>query len=160
MSAEEWRDVVGAEGRYQVSSLGRVLSTCRRKPRVLKLAALASGYLMVSIGQHERRLVHALVAEAFIGPRPDGTQVAHLDGVRSHNATTNLRYATPAENAQDREMHGRTVRGEQHPLAKLTPDQVLEIRVSTMPQRRLAKLYGISQGHVSQVRLRKVWTTI
>jgi hypothetical protein len=53
------------------------------------------------------RYVHSLVAEAFIGPRPIGLEVRHLDGDSTNNAVDNLRYGTHAENMQDRVKHGR-----------------------------------------------------
>jgi hypothetical protein len=51
--------------------------------------------------------VHPLVAAAFIGPRPDGMEIRHLDGERFNNAAVNLCYGTPSENARDRVNHGR-----------------------------------------------------
>ena len=44
------------------------------------------------------RYVHHLVAEAFIGARPQGFQLNHLDGVKANNAAKNLEYTTPMQN--------------------------------------------------------------
>jgi hypothetical protein len=67
------------------------------------------GYLRLNLrrdGRYWGRHVHVLVAEAFHGLRPEGLQVRHLDGVKTNNAARNLRYGTPAENAQDAVRHG------------------------------------------------------
>ncbi len=52
-------------------------------------------------------MVHALVALAFIGPRPDGYDVMHIDGTRTNNAVGNLRYGTRSENCLQAYAEGR-----------------------------------------------------
>ena len=42
--------------------------------------------------------MHSLVALVFIGPRPEGKQINHIDGVRPNNSANNLEYVTPSEN--------------------------------------------------------------
>jgi hypothetical protein len=69
----------------------------------------AHGYLRVSLvvgGKRIHRMAHALVCEAFHGPRPDGQEVRHLDGSRDNNAPSNLAWGTKSENAKDRIRHG------------------------------------------------------
>lgn len=125
--AVEWRAVPGFEGMYEVSSAGDVRSLPRlivtphprwagqEHRRLWKGGPLGQhcnghGYLTVHLrkeGREYRKYVHRLVAEAFHGPQPDGHEVAHGDGTRDHNCATNLRWATPAENAQDTKRHGR-----------------------------------------------------
>lgn len=113
---EIWRAVVGAEGRYEVSSFGRVRSldrvfirldtrvspprdvTTRMRGRLLRAAVLRSGHLCVVIGRGNTRLVHQLVAESFIGPRPSGHEVLHLDHDPANNRASNLRWGTRSEN--------------------------------------------------------------
>lgn len=115
MSAEEWRSVVGWPD-YSVSNLGRVASHKGSEPRVIT-GGLVDGYRRVKLyGESGARFiaVHALVAGAFIGPRPDGQQVRHLDGDRLNNVASNLAYGTHADNMQDRLRHGR------HPMASKT----------------------------------------
>nr|WP_232111245.1 HNH endonuclease signature motif containing protein [Nocardia wallacei] len=53
------------------------------------------------------RTAHSLVAEAFIGPRPEGLQVCHNDGDPTNNMLANLRYDTPSENQTDIVRHGK-----------------------------------------------------
>jgi len=110
---EEWRPVVGYEGAYEVSDQGRVRSLERRvrlvtrqageptrlvSPRVLRPGPMASGHLSVAIGKGNSRLVHQLVLEAFVGPRPIGWDSLHLDHNPANNALSNLRYGTRSEN--------------------------------------------------------------
>ena len=109
---EEWRPVVGLEGKYEVSSLGRVRSLPRVtlradgkpltiKGRILKTSTDSKGYLTSTLTSPDRR-VHRLVCSAFYGPPPEGKdQVRHLDGDPSNNTVTNLRWGSAQENAQD-----------------------------------------------------------
>lgn len=53
--------------------------------------------------------VHGLVAEVFIGPRPEGLDVCHNDGDKSNNRASNLRYDTHSENQKDEVRAGRNV---------------------------------------------------
>lgn len=57
-------------------------------------------------GKQEQSPIHVLVALAFHGPRPDGMEVRHLDGVRTNNRPENLSWGTHAENMQDAIAHG------------------------------------------------------
>ena len=108
---EEWRDIAGYEGAYQVSSLGRVRSLpgWHRGGRVLKLGLsgrVGNQYYNVVLHGRYTKSVHVLVAEAFIGPRPPKTDVCHNNGNRLDNRVENLRYGTRAENMADRNEHG------------------------------------------------------
>lgn len=104
---ERWLPVVGWEDLYLVSSRGRMRSLhkqARAKDGILAATVSATGYHMVGLcrgGARSGRTVHSLVAEAFIGPRPDGSEVCHGDGDRTNNHVENLRYGTRSENTQD-----------------------------------------------------------
>lgn len=75
--------------------------------------------------------VHRLVATAFLGPQPpDKPHVAHNDGDPANNRLGNLRYASKAENAQDKPLHGTDNRGSKHPNSTLTDEAVRDIRAS------------------------------
>ena len=110
MNNEEWRPVVGFEGRYEVSDSGRVASLPTRTwPTRRILASVANerrgGYLYVTLrrdGKQYSRKVHQLVCEAFVGPRPGGTITRHLDDDPLNNAPSNLRWGTHADNLADR----------------------------------------------------------
>lgn len=108
---EEWRPVVGYEGNYEVSDWGRIRSIRRRRVKGgLKKTRLNNrGYLVTGLywmGRERTRHVHALVMEAFVGPRPAGIEVRHLDGDPTNAALTNLAYGTSAENKLDQVRHG------------------------------------------------------
>lgn len=95
LAAEEWRDAVGTPN-HEVSNLGR----CRRRG-VSRLFGYLNiqGYPAISIGEEKRMAtIHSLVAAAFIGPRPSGLHINHIDGVKANNRVTNLEYVTCAEN--------------------------------------------------------------
>jgi hypothetical protein len=151
---EEWRDVIGYS-RYQVSSEGRV-----RGPRGLKKATRKpTGYLYVAIDGN-RMMVHHLVTESFLGDRPSGLEVRHLDGDPQNNSVSNLAYGTRRENAQDSVAHGTTAKGERHGRHKLTEEQV-EVILSAPREvgsgAVLARYFGVSQGCISVIRSGKSW---
>jgi hypothetical protein len=94
--AEKWLPVLGFE-LYEVSDHGRL----RRDGCMLKLHPVPGGYLKAQLwrdGKLFARLIHILVAEAFIGERPDGEEVNHKDGDKHHNRAANLEYLTRSEN--------------------------------------------------------------
>jgi hypothetical protein len=159
-----WKPVVGFEGKYEVSITGQVRSVdrqvrCRagklRSSRGQLLAPQnhSRGYAQVGLCSRVH-LVHALVARAFIGPVPEGKEVAHWDGSRTRNRLSNLRYATRAENVADKRRHGTSGAGETNAMAKLTDAQVAEIkrlRSQGINQYQLAELFAVRQQHVSRI---------
>ena len=104
--SEEWRDIDGHEGLYQVSNTGKVKSL--RSGKILKTYSDKWGYRRVHLGRRERGLrVHRLVLEAFVGPCPPGMECCHNDGNNTNNRAENLRWDTKKSNRQDRIKHGR-----------------------------------------------------
>lgn len=115
---ELWRPVVGHEADYEVSDLGRVRSLDRERTfpnrygtpstRLFKGKLLSpypnhNGYMIVNLWKarkmHARR-VHALVLEAFVGPRPPGMEGMHGDDDKTNNVLANLSWGTSGENKQ------------------------------------------------------------
>lgn len=109
---EEWRPVVGYEGLYEVSNLGRVRSLPRTmktrhgkpenryhlKGRILKQIRTSRGYLVVMLGKGNQAFVHRLVLSAFV-PNPENKPFCdHIDADRTNNIVSNLRWATYSEN--------------------------------------------------------------
>lgn len=118
---EQWRDVVGYSGYYQVSNLGQVRSVDRiitstgRSSQILKGRLLKTylrgtyGYASVNVskdGVVQCLYVHRLVAEAFIGPCPQNYQVRHGSKGKNNNSVTNLCYGTPSEDGLDKRRDG------------------------------------------------------
>ena len=117
---ERWKPVNGHEGIYEASSHGRVRSVDRTvthsdgqvrryKGKILSTPLSRDGYPHVNLwnqGKGQTRYVHSLVAESFIGPRPDGAEVCHNDGDRTNNHLDNLRYGTSSDNSLDQLRHG------------------------------------------------------
>lgn len=130
----ERRQVVGWP-EYEVDDMGnvfRIAPSCGAKVgRQLKPIKMSHGYLKVGLSRASvvtDKTVHRIVAEAFLGPIPEGMDVCHIDGTRDNNAVSNLRIDTRSGNMADSARHGTLSRGERHPYAKYTAEQVLSIR--------------------------------
>lgn len=156
---EEWKPVIGFEDIYEVSNLGRVkrVLPCNRSPEggVLKPwpRGPREGYLSVQLCQATRP-VHRLVAEAFLGPRPDAAVINHIDGNKHNNSAVNLEYASQQQNAWHARDAGLTA-------AKLTYEEADAIRTrhaSGISQRKLAKEFNVSQPTISAVVNRERWS--
>lgn len=149
---EEWRRVEGWEG-YEVSNTGRLRSwkACRRSPdeelpRIVRGYYLPTGYHYVDMkdrGRKRKTALHTLVAEAFLGARPEGAQVAHHNGNPRDNNVNNLRWATPVENMADAKRHGTVRAGSAHHAALLTEEQVLWARACGLPVADIARQLGV-----------------
>jgi hypothetical protein len=109
---EKWAIIVGTEGRYSISDHGRVRANWRDvpqrnskkrlridEPHMLTPYLHTTSYLRVSLGRKNYRYVHRLVALAFI-PNPENKPfVDHIDGDRTNNVLSNLRWVTGRENS-------------------------------------------------------------
>lgn len=152
----EWRDFPWRDRLYQVSDDGQVRDA--GTGRVLTLTKGNTGYLYANMscgGARKCQTVHSMVAHCFLGPRPAGQQVRHLDGCRTNNGVGNLAYGTAADNSRDAKIHGTIVRGEGSGNAKLTERGVLAIRrlKGLVPLHVLAKALGVSKSIISQATL-------
>lgn len=176
---EEWRSVPDFDGLYEVSSLGRVRSltrteiymragdsvqSVRRRKGALKSQRLdKDGYRIVNLyrdGQHFTGKVHILVCSAFHGPRPDGHEAAHGNGVCTDNRKENLRWARQADNIEDRDRHGTTARGERIVQSKLSGEAIADIRRRRTGGERVAAIAadcGVSIGTIYHVLQGRTW---
>lgn len=110
--AEEWKPVVGFEGRYEVSDQGRIRNA--KTGRIRKLMRHPRGYLFLNL-QHPTTprnyaKVHHIVLEAFVGPRPEGMECCHANDIPDDNRLENLRWGTKSSNMQDQVRNGRNHR--------------------------------------------------
>lgn len=179
--AEEWRDIPGYEGLYQVSDLGRVRSLdrmtnfrrCKKLPmlkgKVLSNSNLdAYGYPQVGLSKNnviKTYKVHRLVLLTFIGPCPKGMETRHFPNRdRTDNRLVNLSWGTVQQNKADRLPQGTSDRGANHPRAKLTESEVIEIlhrsKSKSESQKVIAADYGIHPAHVSNILNRRIWKHI
>ena len=104
---EIWKDIKGCEGKYKISNKGRVLSTIRKKHKILKhdihFGMTKKGYCRVKLYDLNKTrfsiFVHRLMAIHFIpNDNPMAFQVNHKDGDTKNNCVENLEWATPSDN--------------------------------------------------------------
>lgn len=142
------------------------MHTRRYKGKILSLHSMKPwGYLTCVLshaGKLNTKMVHHLVMEAFIGPRPQGLEARHIDGKPGNARLDNLAYGTHEENDMDKRLHGTDNRGEQHWRAKLTAEQVLEIRelCKTTPVRDIAAMYDLHTDYIYNIKNRHRWSHI
>ena len=173
MGAKEiWKDVVGYEGLYQVSNMGRVKRVAgghgATPGLVLKPWLDKYGYLTVGLCRDRKRAharVHRLVAEAFLGQAPSPEHEAnHKNGIKTDNRVENLEWVTPLENNMHAAENGLKARGEAHGSARLTEDDVKEIRrlhaAGQRTQAELGEMFGVSQATISAIVRRETWQHI
>ena len=172
---EEWRDVVGLEGYYQVSNIGRVRSfrikgTRRNRtsarPTMMKLQS-RKGYLLAVLttkSGSKKTPVNRLVLEAFVGPCPDRMETRHLNGHKQDNRVKNLTWGTKSQNELDKVRHGTSLRGKGAGKRKaiLTEDAVREIRSldGVVSLEELAERFGCSTWAINSVICRDSWTHV
>lgn len=169
---EEWRDVAGYEGIYQVSSYGRVMRIAKgqgaRAGHILKPGCCFNGYLIIALcrdGIQRTMNMHRVVAEAFLSRSANRDQVNHKNGVRDDNRVENLEWVTNAENQQHayRELGAMLthVRGEKHCNSKLTRVDVKKIRhlyaTGDFTQQSLGEMFGVHKKTIYNIVYRKSW---
>lgn len=161
---EQWRPVHGWP-QYEASSLGRVRHArtgCVRRPW---WNAKFRGHQLTLGGrvQYRTYFVSQVVALAFLGPCPPEHEVGHKDNDRTNNRPDNLEYVTHKENMEYAARQGRMARGERARAAKLTADQVREIRATYQKGVRgfgapaLGRRYGVAAQSIDSIIHRRHW---
>jgi hypothetical protein len=184
-NSEEWLSVPGYDDVYEISNTGSVRRSGKatragkgrgggaRIGRILRQHCGSDGYYRVQLwmnGTYKNFLTHRLVALAFLGPEPSGCEVNHISGVKSDNSSVNLEYVTRSENNLHAYRLGLMVnnlkfKGETHPNAKLTENQVQEIREQYRPGSRLhgsvalGRKYGVDHKTILQIVKREIWNS-
>jgi hypothetical protein len=148
---------IGESTKYRVGDDGRVQSLRNGQWCDLKPYLRGRGYLVVeyrSGATWARRCVHHVVLEAFVGPCPPGGVARHIDGDKTNNAASNLRWGTLSGNVRDSIRHGT------HGVTKLTEDHVRTILDSDDPASVLAERFGVGLHTIYSVRGRKSWAWV
>ena len=155
--------------KYYISDEGKVYSDKYNERRELIPREAGNGYLYVNLcknGKYKSVRIHRLVAKHFLEDYEEGLQVNHKDGNKLNNNFSNLEMVTQTENMKHAVQHGLHVSlsGEKHWCAKLTEEQVKEIRSKYVPkvytQEMLAKEYGVSRSDIKLIVNGNVWKDI
>lgn len=162
---ERWLPVVGYEGFYEVSDLGRIRSKRRRGAPggILKPPSDTNGYRQIALssnGVTRLKRVHVLVLQAFVGPRPPGCVACHGPGGRQDNRLLNLRWDTYKANEADKIRDKTDQAGTRNAMAKLSETSVRDIRkryLAGETQTRLAQEYGVAVSNVCLIVHRVTW---
>lgn len=164
---ERWKSIF--DGRYAVSDQGRVMrveaASGTQKGRILKPIVRTDEYLVVNIagiqgGEQDMYRVHRLVADAFLDPDPEKTQVNHKNGHKRDNRAVNLEWVTNKGNALHASEHGWLKHGSEHAGTHLTEANVLEIRQRFESGEKIAALaseFGITLGTISPLIRGRTW---
>jgi hypothetical protein len=163
---EEWKDIVGYENRYKISTLGRVY--LKTKDRVCNLRNHNKGYKYISLygndKSEKRFLVHRLVAMAFIeNSSIDRNCVNHKDGVKTNNSVDNLEWCTRSENNKHASETNLVSNGSSRWNSKLDDLKIKSIREiysNGVYQRVIAEKFNITQGQVSMIVNNKNWKQV
>lgn len=110
-SRENWADVRGYEGLYQVSDKGNIRRVIQNRTRILKqYVSKANGYCYINLYKNNKSStmrVHKIVAREFLGEPPQNKlQINHIDGNKANNAVENLEYCDQSENMRHAYMTG------------------------------------------------------
>ena len=161
---EEWRDIPGFIG-YEVSSLGRVRGIdrlCGNRPgvtkgKILKPFRNKRGYLEVNLYNNSKstaKIIHRLVAKAFISNDFNKPQVNHIDGNKLNNEVSNLEWMSNSEN----QLHAYSLglqpsrAGENNVKAKITDKSVTELKVLYNSGKTIVDISNIMNINVSIIR--------
>lgn len=163
---EIWKDVVGYEGLYQVSSYGNVKSVKRARtihdkrgrdfeapiPEKILSTTQKNRYLGVMLyrnNEKKRHLVHRLVAEAFV-PNPNNlNEVNHIDENTKNNNAFNLEWVTHKQNMNhgtlpERRRHFNTFKS---PIIQLDKNGTIIAEYESIVE--ASKKTGINKGSIS-----------
>lgn len=177
---EIWKDVVGYEGLYQVSNLGRVKSLARKINRgqyiedrgdvFMTLFLNRQGYFTVMLsknGKKKQHRVHQMVARAFIPNIENKEMINHIDCNTQNNRVENLEWCTNSENQLHAIANGlkRDI-GVNHNLSKLKQEDVRFIREhykfrdKIYNTRSLAEMFNVSKSTINDIVLGKSYLSI
>lgn len=169
---EIWLPVVGYEGLYEISNLGR-LKACkktdskgnRREEFIMKQSVTRCGYCQVQLCKNAvkiKKYIHRLVAHAFITNHENKPQVNHIDGDKQNNCVSNLEWNSLSENYLHAYSSGlnKGKKGIKCNFVKLNEVQVIEIKELIKEMVKdyiIAQKYGVSRTCIHDIRTNKRW---
>ncbi|MDR9419447.1 NUMOD4 domain-containing protein [Gracilimonas sp.] len=170
VNMELWKDIDGYDGYYQISNKGRVRTWKngrwgrRDKPNIMRLHVNRYGYLEIRLQKENVKSlhrIHRLVAKNFVENPDNKPHVNHKDCDKLNNYPENLEWVTNTENVKHAVKNGLNVKGEASHFARLTKNDVLQIR-SILSQgfatnTEIAEAYNISMPTVSNIKNRDSW---
>ena len=166
-SNEEWKDILGFEGLYQASNMGRIKSLERIKKgkngclvtvkeKILK-PQINRGYYRVNLYKNliqKNYRVHRLVWEAFNGSIPEGLHVNHINEVKTDNRLENLNLMTPKENTNwgtRNERAGKVLKNRKDQSKSVLQYDLQDNFVKEYPSARQAEREtGFAQRHICE----------
>lgn len=183
---EVWKPVVGYEGYYEVSNLGRVKTAAIfirhdgnwseeggyvKKIKIRNQQTNRYGYKTIKLcklGNCKQARVHRLVAEAFIDTDNLNNQINHIDGDKTNNIVSNLEWVTAAENMRHAWETGLVNKdhtiGSKHHNALLDEQKVVEIRklykAGGITQKEIAEMYSVKFGTIKDVLSNRTWNHV
>ena len=175
---EKWK-IMEEFPKYLISNKGRIktLNTLEDK----KVFVKEDGYISTVLtknGKQYYKYLHRLTAEAFIKNKHNKPQVNHINGIKGDNRADNLEWVTPSENIRHaidtgllkykkKEKYIKTSKyskGEDVKSSKLTPEEVIEIRVlgdfNEYKKVELAEMFGVSESTIRDIITRRQWKHI
>lgn len=144
MINEEWKDIKGFEGIYQISNYGRIKSLIRNKIR--KLTINRDGYIVISLRKKFFQ-IHRLVLSTFY-PINLFMECNHIDGNKLNNKLDNLEWVTRSKNQLHAFKKGLQYR-------KLSTNDIIMIKniysKGNITQKELGKIYNISRTMITRI---------
>lgn len=184
---EEWKDVKGYKGLYQISNFGkirsldRIVKTKGEGKKLIKGVYLypsldKNGYIKCTLSKDDKRKhlrLHRIVADHFIEKNKNhNLTVNHKDGNKLNNNSLNLEWCTSIENINHAFKIGlRSSSGEKNPKAKLTKDKVIQIRtifennIKKYKSRNslikeLSNKFNVSISTISHIIYKNTWSNV
>ena len=163
---EVFKEIPNTKGYYWISNKGGLWST--RTNKLCKWSKNAKNYLFTTRTYKDRVLIivaHKEVTRAFLGNRPEGTEVNHIDGDKNNNSVENLEYITHQENIDHARINGLMSgqKGSDHHRSKLSEEDILPILRSIRSgrsQREIAKEYSVDSSLIGLIVNNKIWTHV
>lgn len=166
----EYKDIPQNEN-YIALSDGRIWS--KKRCKFLKEANHMSGYSFIgkfTIDGYKRlRLTHEVIAWTFLGPKPEGYEINHINGIKSDNSSDNLEYVTRQQNIQKGWANGQFENtramfklniGEKNGKSKLTEEDVkniMEARENKIKIKTIAEYMGVGTSCINRIIAGTTW---